>query len=103
MIEREYCFYVEIKLLEIFLGYFYFFVFVGVLFFFFCFCCFIDGVWVVSGVLMIFIVGSNIISFVCKYSQLLKIQVMVISLFEMDVGLFIFQLYVMSNRLMFYY
>lgn len=37
MIEREYCFYVEIKLLEIFLGYFYFFVFVGVLFFFFVF------------------------------------------------------------------
>lgn len=70
MIEREHCLYVEIKLLETFLGYFHFSAFVASSL---CLRCPTDGVWVVSGALMTFTAGSNIISFVCKHSQLPKI------------------------------
>lgn len=73
MIEREHCLYVEIKLLETFLGYFHFFCVCWCVASSLCLRCPTDGVWVVSGALMTFTAGSNIISFVCKHSQLPKI------------------------------
>lgn len=102
MIEREHCLYVEIKLLETFLGYFHFFYVCWCVASSLCLQCRTDGVWVVSVALMTFTAGSNIISFVCKHGQLPK-KVTAISLFEMDVGPFTFQLHVMSNRLTLYY